>query len=58
HCRSAQNDLGAQKIKPKASFGWPFGDRVFGNTLFWCDVSLNGKSRSFNAYDQKKNYDY
>ncbi|EFJ18378.1 hypothetical protein SELMODRAFT_420253 [Selaginella moellendorffii] len=46
HCRSKQNDLGAQTLKPKDSFGWPFGDRWVGNTLFWCDFSLDGGNRS------------
>ncbi|EFJ22099.1 hypothetical protein SELMODRAFT_18792, partial [Selaginella moellendorffii] len=58
HCQSKQDDLGAQTLKPKDSFGWPFDDRWVGNTLFWCDFSLDGKSFQFHAYDQKKSSNY
>ncbi|KAL5703582.1 hypothetical protein ACHQM5_022112 [Ranunculus cassubicifolius] len=39
HCKSADDDLGAQFIKYQQSYSWKFRDNLWMTTLFWCNLS-------------------
>ncbi|CAL1363748.1 unnamed protein product [Linum trigynum] len=48
HCRSEDDDIGAQMVDVGSDLHWDFygGDR----TLFWCKVAVEDRRLSFDAY--------
>ncbi|CAN1143023.1 hypothetical protein LINPERPRIM_LOCUS26318 [Linum perenne] len=49
HCRSKDDDLGAQVVHFKPEFSWSFTG--YGFTLFWCNVGVQDKRTHFVAFD-------
>uniref|UniRef100_A0A7N0TBC1 S-protein homolog n=1 Tax=Kalanchoe fedtschenkoi TaxID=63787 RepID=A0A7N0TBC1_KALFE len=56
HCKSKDDDLGNQRLANGQWYRFSFRPNVGGTTLFWCDVSWNGRSQVFNAYREKDTY--
>lgn len=52
HCKSKDDDIGVHLLHHGESFGWSFHPRVFfGQTLFFCGFTWNGKLHWFDVYD-------
>ncbi|CAN1143027.1 hypothetical protein LINPERPRIM_LOCUS26319 [Linum perenne] len=49
HCRSKDDDLGAQVVHVMSEFSWSFTG--YGITLFWCKVAVQDKRAHFVAFD-------
>jgi len=58
HCRSADDDLGVQDLKPNASFSWSFGVNFFATTLFHCSFQWEYVTQKFVIYDAERDADY
>ncbi|KAL9668698.1 hypothetical protein QQ045_006236 [Rhodiola kirilowii] len=56
HCKSKDDDLGVRHLPEGQYFRFGFGPHVVKNTLFWCDVSWNGRKQVFNAYKDPESY--
>ncbi|KAF5733659.1 hypothetical protein HS088_TW16G00099 [Tripterygium wilfordii] len=50
HCQSADDDLGWHTISAGQIYGFSFGERIIGKTLFWCRFQWNGLCRYFDVY--------
>ncbi|KAL7090498.1 hypothetical protein ACP275_12G044700 [Erythranthe tilingii] len=48
HCKSGDRDLGDQVLASNQDFHWDF-DSGF-HTLYFCNLSWNGKSKTFDVY--------
>ncbi|CAN0863560.1 U-box domain-containing protein 43 [Linum grandiflorum] len=58
HCQSKGTKIKAHEIEPGSVLSWNFGDTIFCNTLFWCDLAVLDKHLHFDIYkcDRKSNY--
>ncbi|CAI0394852.1 unnamed protein product [Linum tenue] len=54
HCRSKDDDLGAHGLEIDAGFSWSFQAMV--STLFWCNLAVEDKRVSFQAFVNGKTY--
>ncbi|CAI0396667.1 unnamed protein product [Linum tenue] len=52
HCRSKDDDLGAQLVEEGTSFHWSFKTLLLGTTLYWCNLAVEDRRLSFTAYDE------
>ncbi|CAI0427452.1 unnamed protein product [Linum tenue] len=50
HCRSKDDDLGALVVEIGAEMSWRFEVNAMGSTLFWCNLAVEDKRLSFEAY--------
>lgn len=50
HCKSAENDLGDHDLSPGSNTTWSFRTEFFQGTLFWCHVSKDDASATFNVF--------
>ncbi|XP_059630105.1 S-protein homolog 2-like [Cornus florida] len=50
HCKSKDDDLGNQFLSDGSSFQWRFRKNLIGTTLFFCSMSWNNVSGSFDIY--------
>ncbi|CAN0863558.1 hypothetical protein LINGRAHAP2_LOCUS8723 [Linum grandiflorum] len=50
YCRSRDNKIRGDKIDPGLTLSWSFKDNSIRTTLFWCDLSVEGKSLHFDIY--------
>ncbi|CAN0859152.1 S-protein homolog 2 [Linum grandiflorum] len=49
HCRSKDDDFGAQLFIVESELSWSFSD-YFGVALFWCNLAVSDKRLHFDAY--------
>ncbi|CAL1363750.1 unnamed protein product [Linum trigynum] len=52
HCRSKDDDVGAQAVDIGAALHWGF--TPYEGTLFWCKLAVEDRRLSFDAYNGKK----
>ncbi|KAK9755988.1 hypothetical protein RND81_01G065000 [Saponaria officinalis] len=50
HCRSKDDDLGEQILKPSEHFNWTFGINIMQTTLFYCDMSWSKYHGRFDVF--------
>ncbi|KAM7252095.1 hypothetical protein ACFE04_023978 [Oxalis oulophora] len=50
HCRSADNDLGPQVLKPKEKYEFSFKPNIWGSTMYYCQFIWDFYVHSFNIY--------
>ncbi|PON72897.1 Self-incompatibility protein [Trema orientale] len=50
HCKSKDDDLGAQVLPYNASFGFDFNRNIWGTTLFFCGFRWGGEFHWFDVY--------
>ncbi|KAJ0035194.1 hypothetical protein Pint_25287 [Pistacia integerrima] len=58
HCKSRDDDLGEHVLSYRQSFGFHFWNNIFDTTLFYCNMSWNEASHSFDIYDELRDDDY
>ncbi|BAT90068.1 hypothetical protein VIGAN_06124000 [Vigna angularis var. angularis] len=58
HCKSKDNDLGVQDLRPNASFSWKFGVNFFATTLFHCSFQWERVIHKFVIYDAERDADF
>jgi hypothetical protein len=56
HCKSADNDLGAQLLHFNANFGWSFGVSIIGNTQYYCSFQWKGGFHYYDIYIARRDY--
>jgi len=56
-CKSADNDLGVQRLPYNGTFRWRFGINVFERTLFHCSFAWKGASHKFVIYKAARDQD-
>ncbi|XP_061368577.1 S-protein homolog 74-like [Gastrolobium bilobum] len=49
-CKSTENDLGTYNLSPGSNFTWSFRTNFIHSTLFWCHVSKDNASASFEVF--------
>ena len=54
HCKSKDDDLGEHVLALHQKYSFDFGAGLFKETLFFCGITFDGISHSFDAYDHKK----
>ncbi|KAM1032646.1 hypothetical protein ACFX13_037066 [Malus domestica] len=55
HCKSKNDDLGVHVIRPKESYDFEFGVKIFWTkTLFFCGFTWSDKFRWFDIYKQDR----
>jgi len=57
HCRSADDDLGVQDLRPDASFSFSFRTKYFATTLFHCSFQWETVTQKFDIYDANRDPD-
>ncbi|CAI0396665.1 unnamed protein product [Linum tenue] len=55
HCRSKDDDIGAQVIEEGSSLHWSF--EAVSETLFWCNLAVEDRRLSFTVYDRSSGDD-
>ncbi|KAE9598029.1 putative plant self-incompatibility S1 [Lupinus albus] len=58
HCKSKDDDLGVRTLKYDEEFKFQFKPSFFGNTLFFCSFTWNGKLHWFTIYDYSLDNNY
>ncbi|CAL1361796.1 unnamed protein product [Linum trigynum] len=56
HCRSKDDDFGANLVDVGSRFEWSFEQDVFGKTLYWCKLAVRDRRLAFNAYEGSADY--
>ncbi|CAI0396662.1 unnamed protein product [Linum tenue] len=56
HCRSKDDDIGANIVDVGSRFEWGFEPNTFGKTLYWCRLAVRDRRLSFDAYDGKTDH--
>ncbi|XP_062104467.1 S-protein homolog 6-like [Humulus lupulus] len=51
HCKSKDDDLGSHILGNKEVFEWKFRINFAGTTLFYCGLTWEGASRTFDIFD-------
>ncbi|WCJ39497.1 Plant self-incompatibility protein S1 family [Euphorbia peplus] len=53
NCKSKDDDLGAHTLSTNQEFNWSFQPRLFGSTLFWCNLfpGKDNKRAHINAFE-------
>ncbi|MED6198403.1 hypothetical protein PIB30_066014 [Stylosanthes scabra] len=55
HCKSKDDDLGVQYLKPRENFSFRFRPNIFGTTLFFCSFAWKGGvCRWFDIYEHDR----
>lgn len=58
HCKSKDDDIGIQVLRPGESFGWSFGISMIGQTQFYCSFKWNGDElKWYDVYIARRDYD-
>ena len=57
HCKSRDDDLGVQVIKPGKFYTFTFRPNYFGGTLFFCGMSWRGNFHRFDIYNENRDVD-
>ncbi|CAL1358820.1 unnamed protein product [Linum trigynum] len=58
HCQSKDDDMGAHGISINESISWQFELDSFRATLFWCNLVVEDKRLSFDAYDEDRHRNF
>src|SRR4051812_16949967 len=53
HCKSGDDDLGKHVLRHGQSYGFNFGTKIFGSTLFFCGFTWSGQLHYFDIFKSK-----
>ncbi|CAL1363724.1 unnamed protein product [Linum trigynum] len=56
HCRSKDDDIGANIVDVGSRFELGFAPNIFGRSLYWCKLAVRDRRLTFDAYDGKADH--
>ncbi|XLS91184.1 hypothetical protein HN51_067192 [Arachis hypogaea] len=56
HCKSRDNDIGEQYLKPHQCFEFHFKTNVWGSTLFFCGFNWQGGRHWYDIYIHERDF--
>ncbi|KAL2335877.1 hypothetical protein Fmac_010323 [Flemingia macrophylla] len=56
HCKSKDNDIGIQHLRPNGFFEFSFRPNYFGTTLFYCSFQWQNVIHWFDIYVDKRDW--
>src|SRR4051812_21623774 len=57
HCKSKNDDIGANVLHYSDSYNFQFNDNIFGTTLFFCSFQWDNEFQWFDIYIAKRDSD-